>query len=212
VASVDRERIEVAVGEILAAIGEDPRRDGLKDTPRRVAELFGELYGAVGDDPAAALGASFPAPTAENSAMTAGAASSSSTSAASDQPVLMRDITFRSVCEHHLLPFEGVVHVAYVPADRLAGLGSIVALVESASSRPQLQERLTDDIADAIERGLEARGVLVVMDARHGCVSARGPRQTRSTTVTLAARGVLAEPSARAEVTALIAAPRGDAR
>jgi GTP cyclohydrolase I len=215
VASVDRERIEAAVGEILAAIGEDPRRDGLKDTPRRVAELFGELYGAVGDDPAAALGASFAAPTAEESAMSAAAASSSlpsSTSAASDQPVLMRDITFRSVCEHHLLPFEGVVHVAYVPADRLAGLGSIVALVESASSRPQLQERLTDDIADAIERGLEARGVLVVMDARHGCVSARGPRQTRSTTVTLAARGVLAEPSARAEVTALIAAPRGDAR
>ncbi|MDO9395389.1 MAG: GTP cyclohydrolase I, partial [Herbiconiux sp.] len=113
------------------------------------------------------------------------------------------------VCEHHLLPFEGVAHVAYLPTDgRVAGLGSVVAVVESASSRPQLQERLGEDIADALERGLGASGVLVVLDARHGCVTARGPRQTGSSTVTLTARGALADPAARAEITALIAAPR----
>jgi GTP cyclohydrolase I len=198
VASVDRERIEAAVSEILAAIGEDPEREGLHDTPRRVAEMYAELFGGVGDDPAGALGSVFTAPDAAPEA--------------GDQPVLIRDITFRSMCEHHFLPFEGIVHVAYVPGDRIAGLGSIVSVVESASSRPQLQERLTDDIADAVERGLDARGVLVVVDAKHGCVSARGPRQTRSTTLTLAARGTLAEPAARAEITALIAAPRGDER
>jgi GTP cyclohydrolase I len=198
VASVDRERIEAAVSEILAAIGEDPEREGLHDTPRRVAEMYAELFGGVGDDPAGALGSVFAAPEAAPDA--------------GDQPVLIRDITFRSMCEHHFLPFEGIVHVAYVPGDRIAGLGSIVSVVESASSRPQLQERLTDDIADAVERGLDARGVLVVVDAKHGCVSARGPRQTRSTTLTLAARGTLAEPAARAEITALITAPRGDER
>ncbi|MGA1837713.1 GTP cyclohydrolase I [Herbiconiux sp. 11R-BC] len=195
-ASVDKERIEAAVAEILAAIGEDPAREGLAETPRRVAALYAELFGSVGADPAAALGSTFGAPDGGGHA--------------SAQPVLMRDITFRSVCEHHLLPFEGVVHVAYVPGAVVAGLGSVVAVVESASSRPQLQERLTDDIADALERGLGASGVLVVVDAKHGCVSARGPRQTRSTTLTLAARGSLAEPAARAETIALIGtdAPR----
>ncbi len=188
-ASVDRERIAAAVSEILASIGEDPGREGLRNSPRRVAELYAELFGAVGDDPAAALGSAFSAPDGPD---------------AGDQPVLIRDITFRSVCEHHLLPFEGVVHVAYLPNERIAGLGSVVAVVESAASRPQLQERLTDDIAEAVERGLDARGVLVVVDAKHGCVSARGPRQTRSTTLTLAARGSLAEPAARAEIVALI--------
>ncbi|MCS5732342.1 GTP cyclohydrolase I [Herbiconiux daphne] len=203
-AHVDRLRIEAAVAEILAAIGEDPRRDGLTDTPRRVADLYAELFGQVGVDPAAALGTSFAAPAAEQTPDAATARPG-----ATDDLVLMRDITFRSVCEHHLLPFEGVVHVAYLPGETLAGLGSIVSVVESASSRPQLQERLTDDIADAIDRGLAARGVLVVIDAKHGCVTARGPRQTSSTTVTLAARGALADPAARAEVTALIAAARG---
>ncbi|MCS5718077.1 GTP cyclohydrolase I [Herbiconiux sp. CPCC 205763] len=210
-ASVDRERIEAAVSEILAAIGEDPGREGLRDTPRRVAEMYAELFGGVGDDPAGALGSMFAAPSAE----AAGAAENAKPGTAADagdQPVLIRDITFRSMCEHHFLPFEGIVHVAYVPGDRIAGLGSIVSVVESASSRPQLQERLTDDIADAVQRGLDARGVLVVVDAKHGCVSARGHRQTRSTTLTLAARGTLSEPAARAEITALIAAPRGDER
>lgn len=201
--SVDRARIEAAVGEILAAIGEDPEREGLAETPRRVAEAYAELFGSVGTDPAEALGATF-APPAATAAANDAAQDEHVQSAAPAQPVLLRDITFRSVCEHHLLPFEGVVHAAYLPSTSLAGLGGVVAVIESASSRPQLQERLTDDIAEALERGLDARGVLVVVEAKHGCVSVRGRRQTLSTTVTLSARGVLSEPAARAELMTLI--------
>ncbi|ARJ04507.1 GTP cyclohydrolase 1 [Cnuibacter physcomitrellae] len=240
--SVDRDRIRAAVGEILAAIGEDPAREGLRDTPRRVAELYGELFAGVGDDPADAFGGAFalrdggsdagadragsgaakvaglPDADADGDAdATADAADATADAAdeaadAADEAldrigsvVLMRDLAFRSICEHHLLPFEGVVHIAYEPDAELAGLGRFAAVVEVASSRPQLQERLGDDIADAVERGLTARGVLVVIEARHGCVTARGPRQTASTTVTLSARGSLADPAARAEVMALVA-------
>lgn len=209
--SVDRDRIEAAVSEILAAIGDDPSREGLVDTPRRVAELFAELYGGTGSDPAAALGATFALPSTDG-AVEPPAAEVGSDPGERDArgagPVLIRDIAFRSVCEHHLLVFEGVAHVAYLPGDEVAGLGGIARLVDAAASRPTLQERLTDDIADALERGLGARGVLVVLDARHGCVTARGQRQTGSTTLTLAARGELSDPAARAELTALIAAPR----
>lgn len=207
--TVDRGRIEAAVSEILAAIGDDPGREGLVDTPRRVAELLAELYAGTGLDPADALGTTFTA--GEAGAPGAAGASGAPSGRADAQPagpVLIRDIAFRSVCEHHLLPFEGVAHVAYLPGEQVAGLGGVVRVVESAASRPQLQERLTDDIADALQRGLGARGVLVVLDARHGCVTARGPRQTGSTTLTLAARGALSDPAARAELTALIAAPR----
>ncbi|GLK16933.1 GTP cyclohydrolase I [Herbiconiux flava] len=207
--TVDRGRIEAAVSEILAAIGDDPGREGLVDTPRRVGELLAELYAGTGLDPADALGTTF---TAGEAGAPGGAGASGAPSGRADAqpsgPVLIRDIAFRSVCEHHLLPFEGVAHVAYLPGEQVAGLGGVVRVVESAASRPQLQERLTDDIADALQRGLGARGVLVVLDARHGCVTARGPRQTGSTTLTLAARGELADPAARAELTALIAAPR----
>ncbi|MGD8193108.1 GTP cyclohydrolase I [Herbiconiux sp. P18] len=206
--SVDRDRIEAAVSEMLAAIGDDPGREGLVDTPQRVAALFAELYGGTGSDPASALGETFVAEVAAGAASTGTQADAGPATGAAPGPVLIRDIAFRSVCEHHLLPFDGVAHVAYLPGDRVAGLGGVVRVVESAASRPQLQERLTDDIADALERGLGARGVLVVMDARHGCVTLRGPRQTGSTTLTLAARGALAEPEARAELVALIAAPR----
>ncbi|MBF4571526.1 GTP cyclohydrolase I [Herbiconiux sp. VKM Ac-1786] len=219
--TVDRGRIEAAVSEILAAIGDDPGREGLVDTPRRVGELLAELYAGTGLDPADALGTTFAAGEASavgraGAAGTAGAPGTAGAAGASAGradaqpagPVLIRDIAFRSVCEHHLLPFEGVAHVAYLPGEQVAGLGGVVRVVESAASRPQLQERLTDDIADALQRGLGARGVLVVLDARHGCVTARGPRQTGSTTLTLAARGELADPAARAELTALIAAPR----
>jgi len=218
VATVDRPRIEAAVAELLAAVGDDPARAELRDTPRRVADLYAELYAGVGVDPAAALGSTFETPDAATPTvpdaassalpLTTGAASAPTPDrSGAGSPVLLRDISFRSVCEHHLLPFEGVAHVAYEPDRIIAGLGGIVAVIESAASRPQLQERLTADIAEAIERGLGARGVLVVMDARHGCVTARGPRQTASTTVTLAARGTLADPAARAELMALIAAP-----
>ncbi|MCS5498983.1 GTP cyclohydrolase I [Cnuibacter physcomitrellae] len=227
--SVDRDRIRAAVGEILAAIGEDPAREGLRDTPRRVAELYGELFAGVGDDPADAFGGAFALRDGGSDAEADRAGSSAAKVAglpdadgdadasagdadAADEAldrigsvVLMRDLAFRSICEHHLLPFEGVVHIAYEPDAELAGLGRFAAVVEVASSRPQLQERLGDDIADAVERGLTARGVLVVIEARHGCVTARGPRQTASTTVTLSARGSLADPAARAEVMALVA-------
>jgi GTP cyclohydrolase I len=209
--SVDRDRIEAAVSEILAAIGDDPAREGLRETPRRVAELAAELYAGTGVDPASALGATFAlaeAPAAEAGAAGANAHPSSDAALPAAGPVLIRDIAFRSVCEHHLLPFEGVAHVAYVPGERVAGLGGVVRVVETAAARPQLQERLGDEIADALERALGAVGVLVVLDARHGCVTARGPRQTGSTTLTLTARGSLADPAARAELTALIAAPR----
>ena len=118
--------------------------------------------------------------------------------------ILLRDIDFRSVCEHHLLPFVGVAHLAYLPRDRVVGLGKLPRVVETLASRPQLQERLTEQIADAIETGLDALGVLVVLDAVHGCVTARGARQARSSTVTVATRGALANPAERAEAMALI--------
>jgi GTP cyclohydrolase IA len=214
VGSVDRDRIRAAVGEILAAIGEDPAREGLLDTPRRVAELYGELFSGVGADPAEALGGAFAVGTGTvtvDGAAGAGARGDADPDAGLDEGVdrvgrvvLMRDIAFRSICEHHLLPFEGVVHIAYEPEAELAGLGRFAAVVEIASSRPQLQERLGDEIAEAVGRGLAARGVLVVIEARHGCVTARGPRQTASTTVTVSSLGTLADPAARAEVMTLV--------
>uniref|UniRef100_UPI0035A967FE GTP cyclohydrolase I n=1 Tax=Leifsonia poae TaxID=110933 RepID=UPI0035A967FE len=118
--------------------------------------------------------------------------------------MLVRDIRFRSVCEHHLLPFLGVAHVAYLPSDRVIGLGRIPRVIEALAGRPQMQERLTEQIADTIESGVGARGVLVVLDAVHQCVTTRGARQTDSSTVTMASRGALAEPAARAELVALI--------
>jgi GTP cyclohydrolase I len=118
--------------------------------------------------------------------------------------VLLRDVEFRSICEHHLLPFIGTAHVGYIPGDRVVGLGKLPRVVETLASRPQLQERLTEEIADALEHGLKPRGVVVVLDAVHGCVSARGVRQAKSSTVTMATRGELSDAAARAEVVALI--------
>ena len=186
--AIDSGRIEAAVAEILAAIGEDPARPGLADTPRRVAESYAEFFAGVGADPLAVLAGS------ERDAF----------EGESGEFVLVRDIHFRSICEHHLLPFLGVAHVAYAPGERIIGLGRIAELVTLLASRPQLQERLTDEIADALAAALEPDGVLVVLDAVHGCVSARGPRQATSSTVTVASRGSLAEPTARAGVLSLI--------
>lgn len=186
---IDTGRIEAAVAEILAAIGEDAQRPGLLTTPQRVAEAYAEFFAGVGVDPVPLLRDEL---------------------ATQDAPeqrgeiVLLRDIALRSICEHHLLPFTGVAHVAYLPAERLVGLGSIARTVETLASRPQLQERLGDDIVAAIDAALAPLGVLVVIDARHGCVGARGPRQAESTTVTVAASGALADPVRRAEVMALI--------
>jgi GTP cyclohydrolase I len=182
----DRSRIEAAVAEILAAIGEDPSRPGLASTPSRVADAYQEFFAGLGQDPAAVLGQPIPLDGAEA------------------ETVLLRDIHFRSVCEHHLLPFLGVAHVAYVPSDRIVGLGRIPRLVEVLADRPQLQERLGEEIADTLEAGVDARGVLVVLDATHQCVTTRGAKQIDSSTVTIASRGALSEPAARAELIALI--------
>lgn len=188
-APVDGARIRAAVTELIAAIGENPNRPGLIDTPSRVAESYAEFFAGIGDDPLRHL------------------ADTETITDAGQQPgelILLRDIEFRSMCEHHLLPFHGVTHIAYLPRDRVVGLGKLPDVVETLSARPQLQERLTEQIADAIHDGLNALGVLIVVDASHGCVTARDHRQTRSTTLTLAARGTLTEPAARAEAVALI--------
>lgn len=187
--SVDRPRIAAAVLEILRAIGEDPDRDGLADTPNRVAEAYAEFFGGLGQDAGEHLSRTIPV--GEDG---------------TGDLVLVRDIAFRSVCEHHLLPFLGTAHIAYLPDELVIGLGALPKLVDTLASRPQVQERLTEQIADAIVERLAPRGVLVVLDAAHGCVSTRGPRQLTSTTVTVASRGALEDPAARAELMALIGA------
>lgn len=188
-APIDTPRIEAAVAEILAAIGDDPARPGLATTPRRIAAAYGDFFAGVGVDPVPELreGAELTTEPGERGEL-----------------VLLRDIALRSMCEHHLLPFTGVAHVAYVPDERIIGLGRIPRLVEIVSARPQLQERLGEDIADALDRAISPAGVLVVIDARHGCVAARGVRYAESSTVTVASRGALADPVQRAEVIALI--------
>jgi GTP cyclohydrolase I len=185
--AIDTGRIEAAVAEILSAIGEDTGRPGLASTPHRVAEAYTEFFAGLGKDPLDHL--------AESVELDEGQLG---------ELVLLRDIEFRSICEHHLLPFIGTAHVAYVPRRRVVGLGRIPRVVETLASRPQLQERLTEEIADAFVAGLDPVGVLVVIDAVHGCVSSRGVRQAKSSTVTLASRGSLSDPVERAGVLALI--------
>ncbi|MCU1409635.1 MAG: folE [Rhodoglobus sp.] len=189
--AIDFGRIEAAVAEILAAIGEDTARPGLATTPQRVAKAYGEFFSGVDVDPLDHL--------ADTVEFHAGADELS-------ELVLLRDIDFRSMCEHHLLPFRGVAHIAYVPGRRIVGLGKLPRVVETLASRPQLQERLTEEIADALTAGLTPQGVVVVLDAVHDCVSARGVRQARSSTVTMATRGTLSNPVVRAEIMALIGA------
>ncbi|HLP22664.1 MAG TPA: GTP cyclohydrolase I [Microbacteriaceae bacterium] len=189
--SVDRSRIEHAVRELLEAIGESPDRPGLERTPARVADSYAEFFAGIDVDPLDHLRATLPVEEAGTS-----------------EAVILRDIGFRSVCEHHLLPFVGVAHVAYLPHQRLIGLSRIPDLIATLSARLQLQERLAENIADALEEGLAPRGVLVVLDAVHRCVAARGSRQSESSTVTVVSRGVLADPLARAEIMGLIGASR----
>ncbi|WP_194409659.1 GTP cyclohydrolase I [Microbacterium cremeum] len=198
--AVDRERVAALVRELLEAIGEDPDRPGLRQTPERVADAYSEFFAGVGEDASA--------PLAHTISVTRGPAPDTLPSGA----VMLRDILFRSVCEHHLLPFRGHAHIAYLPGERVVGLGSLPKVVEILSSRPQVQERLGEQIADVIAASLDTRGVLVVLDATHECVTMRGGKQTDASTVTIAARGELAEPAARAELIALLAGPLAASR
>ncbi|MRG60138.1 GTP cyclohydrolase I FolE [Agromyces sp. CFH 90414] len=203
---VDAARIERAVREILLAIGEDPERPGLARTPQRVAEAYADFFGGLAVDPLSHLGD----PVAVESALRRAGGGAERDLPATGDAVVLRDLSFRSVCEHHLLPFVGTAHIAYLPGDHVVGLGRIPAVVDTLARRPQLQERLTEEIADTLVAGLEPRGVLVVLDAQHRCVTTRGARQERSSTITIASRGELAEPAARAEIIALIGMPGGE--
>lgn len=192
--AVDRERVAELVRELLEAIGEDPDRPGLRATPGRVADAYAEFFAGVGEDAAA--------PLARTISVTRGPAPETLPSGA----VMLRGIRFRSVCEHHLLPFRGHAHVAYLPGEQVVGLGALPKVVETLASRLQVQERLGEQIADTIAGALDTRGVLVVLDASHECVTMRGARQSDAATVTIAARGDLAEPAARAELMMLLGA------
>ncbi len=190
---MDRARVEAAVRELLLGIGEDPDRPELERTPSRVADAYGEFFAGIGTDAVAiARDGTVHAEDGERG-----------------QLVIVRDVRFRSVCEHHLLPFTGVAHLAYAPGDRLIGLGTLSRVLDAVASRPQLQERLGEQVAATIAEGLGAAGVLVVLDAQHQCVTTRGERQSGSTTVTVAATGSLADAAGRAEAIALIGAGAG---
>ena len=189
--NIDGPRIERAVREVLLAIGEDPEREGLIGTPERVAEAYARLFGGLDEDPASYLEVSF--------------------AAGSHDAVLLRDLPLASMCEHHLLPFVGKTHVAYVPEERVVGLSEIVHLVEGFARRPQLQERLTAQVADALFEILGSRGSVVVIEAEQLCMTMRGAQKPGTVAVTSAVRGVFdEEPGRRAEIMALIS--RGGTR
>jgi GTP cyclohydrolase IA len=189
---VDREKIETGVRLILEGIGENPDRPGLVKTPERVADMYADIFCGIGaPDPADMLTA---IPGDHHREM-----------------VLIRDIAFYSICEHHLLPFHGLAHVAYIPSDHghIAGLSKLARVVRQVAARPQLQERITSEVADAIETALEPTGALVLIEAEHLCMSMRGVRTPGAKTVTSAVRGLIQTNEAtRAEVFSLINAPR----
>jgi GTP cyclohydrolase I len=184
---LDRARIEKAVREILYAIGEDPDRDGLVDTPGRVARMYEEIFSGLGENPGDHLKVVF--------------------EANHDEMVMVRDIPVYSMCEHHLVPWFGRAHVAYIPNDdgRITGLSKLARLVDGFSRRPQVQERLTTQVADCIEQVLAPRGVLVVVEAEHLCMSMRGVRKPGAITVTSAVRGLMRDSvSTRSEAMSFI--------
>ena len=170
--SVDTARIEAAVVEILSALGEDPSRDGLQRTPGRVARMYEELFAGFGENPTDHLEVTF--------------------AAEHDEMVMVRDIPFASLCEHHMIPFMGRAHVAYIPGSdgRITGLSKLARLVDGYAKRLQVQERMTSQIADAIEEALDPKGVLVVVEAEHLCMSMRGVKKSGTSTVTSAVRGL----------------------
>lgn len=182
---VDLPRIEAAVREILIAVGEDPDRDGLLETPARVARMYAEMFAGLHSDPGRHLSKVFKEDY--------------------DEIVLVRDISFCSMCEHHLLPFTGRAHIAYLPKGKVVGLSKLARVVEEVARRPQVQERLTHTVAKYIEDELSARGVAVVCEATHSCMTMRGVRKPGSLCVTSAMRGIFREDSkSRAEVLGLI--------
>ncbi|MDR2255676.1 MAG: GTP cyclohydrolase I FolE [Arthrobacter sp.] len=184
--NIDQPRIAAAVREILLAVGEDPDRDGLLETPARVAKAYAEVFAGLHQDPAELLSTTFDIDHQEL--------------------VLVKDIPFYSTCEHHLVPFHGRAHVGYIPGDsgKVTGLSKLARLVDLYARRPQVQERLTTQIAEALEENLGPRGSIVVVEAEHLCMSMRGVRKPGSTTTTSAVRGQLREPATRAEAMSLI--------
>jgi GTP cyclohydrolase I len=182
---VDLPRIERAVREILAAVGEDPDREGLRETPARVARMYNELFCGLRDEPRVHLRKFF--------------------TEKYDEMVLVRDISFNSMCEHHLLPFTGVAHVGYIPNGKVVGLSKLARVVESISHRPQVQERMTEEIANLLIEELDVKGVAVVIEATHSCMTIRGVRKPGSICVTSAMKGIFrSNLSSRSEVMNLI--------
>ncbi|WP_392545439.1 GTP cyclohydrolase I FolE [Oryzobacter telluris] len=183
---VDIARAEAAVREFLAAIGEDPDREGLRETPARVAKAASELYAGLWQDPAEVLSKTF--------------------SIEHEELIIVRDIPMYSTCEHHLLPFHGVAHIGYIPADdgKVTGLSKLGRLVEVFARRPQVQEQITTQVADALVEHLNVQGVIVVVEAEHLCMSMRGVQKPGSRTITSAVRGQLRDPATRAEAMSLL--------
>ena len=183
---VDQPRVAAAVRELLAALGEDPDREGLRETPARVARAYAEIFGGLDAEAADVLGTTF--------------------DIAHDELVLVKDIEVWSTCEHHLVPFTGVAHVGYIPSvdGRITGLSKLARLVDVFAKRPQVQERLTTQVADALVEHLQPRGAIVVIECEHLCMTMRGVRKPGSKTVTSAVRGALRNPATRAEAMSLI--------
>ncbi|HEY1067499.1 MAG TPA: GTP cyclohydrolase I FolE [Pirellulales bacterium] len=189
--AVDYARIERAVREILAAVGDDPDREGILETPKRVAKMYAEMFSGLHEDASVHLKKVF--------------------TQKYDEIVIVKDIDFASMCEHHLLPFVGKAHVAYAPRGKVVGLSKVARLVQSVASRPQLQERITEMTADLIQQELDPKGVAVVVEASHSCMTIRGIRKPGSITVTSAMRGIFrANVSSRAELMSLIYGSRLD--
>ncbi len=180
----DHERAERAVKELLLALGEDPEREGLKDTPARVARAFKENFAGLWQSPQDVLTTTF--------------------DIGHEELVIIRDIEVFSHCEHHLTPFHGVAHVGYIPSGKITGLSKVARLVDLFARRPQVQERLTSQIADAMVEILDAAGVIVIIDCEHLCMSMRGVRKSEARTVTSAVRGILRDAATRAEAISLI--------
>lgn len=191
-AGIDQPRIRAAVRELLLAIGENPDREGLLDTPGRVARFYAEAFAGLHTDPRSLLRKTFEVD--------------------HEELVLQKDIEFASFCEHHLLPFTGRAHLAYIPTGRVVGLSKLARVVDAVARKPQIQERMTQEIADLLQEELTPRGVLVVLEASHSCMTVRGVRKPGTTCVTSAARGLYqTNAAARAEVMGHINSPRAGA-